>query len=67
MDDMEELKPTVFASVPRLYNRIHDRILATVRASGGIREYLFNVAFNAKKRALDQGIGTAWPLLLIFH
>lgn len=25
MDDMETLKPTVFASVPRLYNRIYDK------------------------------------------
>lgn len=25
MDDMQELKPTLFASVPRLYNRIYDR------------------------------------------
>jgi len=34
MEDLEELRPTVFASVPRLYNRIYDRILGTVKASG---------------------------------
>ncbi|KAJ7515816.1 hypothetical protein O6H91_22G028900 [Diphasiastrum complanatum] len=55
MDDMEALKPTIFVSVPRLYNRIYDRILSTVRASGGLRERLFNVAYNAKKKALDRG------------
>eukprot|EP00850_Spirogloea_muscicola_P009547 SM000054S18033 [mRNA] locus=s54:25048:31844:+ [translate_table: standard] len=55
MDDLEVLKPTFFASVPRLYNRIYDRILATVKSSGGLKEYLFNVAYNAKKSALEKG------------
>eukprot|EP00271_Cylindrocystis_brebissonii_P017344 TRINITY_DN4485_c0_g1_i1.p1 TRINITY_DN4485_c0_g1~~TRINITY_DN4485_c0_g1_i1.p1 ORF type:complete len:707 (-),score=147.37 TRINITY_DN4485_c0_g1_i1:806-2926(-) len=55
MEDLEELKPTIFSSVPRLYNRIYDKILATVKASGGLREYLFNVAFNAKRTAMEKG------------
>lgn len=55
MDDLDALKPTIFASVPRLYNRIYDRIIATVKSSGGLREYLFNVAYNAKKHALEKG------------
>lgn len=55
MEDLEELRPTVFASVPRLYNRIYDRILGTVKASGGIREYIFNVAYQSKKSALERG------------
>lgn len=55
MDDLEVLRPTVFASVPRLYNRIYDRILGTVRATGGIREYLFNTAYSAKKSAMEKG------------
>eukprot|EP00897_Mesotaenium_endlicherianum_P000111 jgi/Mesen1/100/ME1119229C07561 len=55
MEDLEVLRPTIFASVPRLYNRIYDRILATVAASGGIRQYLFTVAYNAKKQALLKG------------
>ena len=25
MEDMEALKPTIFTSVPRLYNRIYDK------------------------------------------
>lgn len=55
MDDLEVLRPTIFASVPRLYNRIYDRILAAVKGSGGIKEYLFNVAYGAKKAALEKG------------
>lgn len=31
LDDMQALKPTLFASVPRLYNRIYDKIMAGVK------------------------------------
>jgi long-chain acyl-CoA synthetase len=66
MDDMETLKPTVFASVPRLYNRIYDKITGTVKASGGLKEKLFNVAYNAKKRALEKGTSASpiWDRLV---
>jgi long-chain acyl-CoA synthetase len=30
LEDVEALRPTAFASVPRLYNRIYDRVLAQV-------------------------------------
>ncbi|KAI4368336.1 hypothetical protein MLD38_016904 [Melastoma candidum] len=55
MDDMATLRPTVFASVPRLYNRIYSGIINAVKASGGLRERLFNAAYNAKKQALLNG------------
>ncbi|KAJ4833764.1 Long chain acyl-CoA synthetase 6, peroxisomal [Turnera subulata] len=55
MDDMAALRPTIFCSVPRLYNRIYDGITNAVKASGGLRERLFNAAYNAKKQALQNG------------
>ncbi|GLJ14196.1 hypothetical protein SUGI_0227800 [Cryptomeria japonica] len=55
MDDLAVLRPTVFASVPRLYNKIYSGILNSVRMSGSIKERLFNVAFNAKKQAIMKG------------
>ncbi|RWR95381.1 AMP-dependent synthetase/ligase [Cinnamomum micranthum f. kanehirae] len=55
MDDMAALRPTLFCSVPRLYNRIYDGITNAVKASGGLRERLFNAAFNAKKQAIMKG------------
>lgn len=55
MDDMAALRPTLFCSVPRLYNRIYDGITNAVKASGGLRERLFNAAFNAKKQAVMKG------------
>ncbi|KAL8188628.1 hypothetical protein R6Q57_029648 [Mikania cordata] len=55
LDDMALLKPTVFCSVPRLYNRVYDGIINAVKTSGGLREKLFNAAYNAKRQALLKG------------
>ncbi|KAI8642080.1 hypothetical protein BD408DRAFT_417045 [Parasitella parasitica] len=56
MDDIYELKPTIFVSVPRLFNRIYDNVLAGVNAKGGLSKYLFNVAYNAKKANLNNSV-----------
>ncbi|XP_045787651.1 long chain acyl-CoA synthetase 6, peroxisomal isoform X1 [Trifolium pratense] len=55
MDDLAALRPTVFCSVPRLYNRIYAGIINAVKTSGGLKEKLFNVAYNAKRQALLHG------------
>ncbi|KAL6188752.1 hypothetical protein ACLB2K_040143 [Fragaria x ananassa] len=55
MDDMAALRPTIFCSVPRLYNRIYAGITNAVKTSGVLRERLFNAAYNAKKKALLSG------------
>ncbi|KAF5786349.1 putative long-chain-fatty-acid--CoA ligase [Helianthus annuus] len=55
LDDMALLKPTIFCSVPRLYNRVYDGIMNAVKSSGGLREKLFNAAYNAKRQALIKG------------
>ncbi|KAJ4771909.1 Long-chain acyl-CoA synthetase 6 [Rhynchospora pubera] len=55
MDDLAVLRPTVFASVPRLYNKIYAGIINAVKQSGGLKEKLFNAAFNSKRRALLNG------------
>lgn len=66
MDDLGELKPTVFASVPRLYNRIYDKILAGVKQKGGLAQTLFNMAFSSKKYYLKEGYlnHTIWDALV---
>jgi long-chain acyl-CoA synthetase len=61
LDDVCELKPTVFASVPRLYNRIFDKIQAGVKAKGGVAAKLFYTALSAKKAYLKKGY-VAHPL-----
>ncbi|KAE8679293.1 Long chain acyl-CoA synthetase 7, peroxisomal [Hibiscus syriacus] len=52
MDDLAALRPTIFCSVPRLFNRIYVGITNTVKASGTLKERLFTVAYNSKKQAI---------------
>jgi len=35
LEDIQELRPTIFSSVPRLWNRIYDKVMAQVRAARG--------------------------------
>lgn len=55
MDDLLALRPTIFCSVPRLYNRIYAGITNAVKASGALKERLFNAAYNSKKQAIMNG------------
>ncbi|KDP23513.1 hypothetical protein JCGZ_23346 [Jatropha curcas] len=55
MDDLAALRPTIFSSVPRLYNRIYDGITNAVKNSGVLKERLFRAAYNSKKQAIMSG------------
>lgn len=55
LEDMAVLKPTIFCSVPRLYNRIYAGVLNGVRSSGVLRERLFDAAYKAKKQSIYTG------------
>ncbi|XP_042054102.1 long chain acyl-CoA synthetase 6, peroxisomal-like isoform X1 [Salvia splendens] len=55
MDDLAALRPTIFSSVPRLYNRIYAGITNAVKSSGVLKERLFNAAYNSKRQAVMNG------------
>ncbi|TMW67703.1 hypothetical protein Poli38472_011323 [Pythium oligandrum] len=55
MDDIAELKPTIFVSVPRLFNRVYDKITQGVAVAGGLKKLLFDQAYAAKKAAIADG------------
>lgn len=55
LEDVEVLAPTVFSSVPRLYNRIYDKVLAQVQSAGPVSRQLFWMAYNSKKAAIEGG------------
>ncbi|KAJ3277049.1 Long chain acyl-CoA synthetase 7 peroxisomal [Terramyces sp. JEL0728] len=55
LDDVAELKPTIFASVPRLYNKIYDKVQAGIKEKGGLAEKLYHYAFNSKLEGLKHG------------
>jgi long-chain acyl-CoA synthetase len=61
MEDLEILRPSIFPSVPELYKRIYDKVLAGVKAKGGgIVEKLFNAAYEAKKKGIKRGNTSHW-------
>ncbi|ORM40371.1 Long-chain-fatty-acid--CoA ligase 1 [Babesia sp. Xinjiang] len=53
LDDVQEMKPTFFLGVPRLFQRIHDRVMAGVLAKSAIVRGLFNMGLTAKINRLD--------------
>lgn len=68
LEDLALLRPTVFPTVPRLLNRIYDKIQQML-ASKPLRRMIFNYAVNKKLELLRQGIvsnNTIWDKLL-FH
>ncbi|KAF7666250.1 hypothetical protein LDENG_00112830 [Lucifuga dentata] len=65
MDDMKTLRPTVFPVVPRLLNRMFDRIFS--QASTPMKRWLLNFAFRRKKAELRSGVvrqDSVWDKLI---
>jgi long-chain acyl-CoA synthetase len=65
-DDMKALKPTVTPAVPRLLNRIYDKVQAEVNASC-VKKMLFNMAMSAKESEIKRGVlrsNSFWDMLV---
>lgn len=54
-DDMVTLKPTVTPVVPRLFNRIYDKVMAMTSGSV-VKRNLLKIALASKERELKKGI-----------
>jgi long-chain acyl-CoA synthetase len=54
LEDIQELRPTIFCSVPRLYNRIYEKIMAGVEAKPAPLKALFKAALERKKSNLAE-------------
>mmetsp|Transcript_1900 Transcript_1900/g.4273 ORF Transcript_1900/g.4273 Transcript_1900/m.4273 type:complete len:683 (+) Transcript_1900:70-2118(+) len=55
LEDLQALRPTIFPSVPRLLNRIHDKLRAGVEEAGGLKKAMFDRGYAAKKAGLASG------------
>ncbi|XP_024021346.1 long chain acyl-CoA synthetase 2 isoform X2 [Morus notabilis] len=71
MDDIQELKPTIFCGVPRVYDRIYSGIASKISAGGTLKKMLFQYAYNYKLANLEKGLpqDKAAPLMdkLVFE
>jgi len=58
--DCTELRPTIFPSVPRLYNRIYGTIKAKFDEAAGCKAWLIKKAVESKMASLDGEGGVAY-------
>eukprot|EP00117_Sycon_ciliatum_P022679 scpid39032/ scgid0725/ Long-chain-fatty-acid--CoA ligase 5; Long-chain acyl-CoA synthetase 5 len=56
MEDLGELKPTLFPSVPRLLNRVYDKVMDGVAMSSPIKRAIFNLAMSRKRSEVSRGV-----------
>ncbi|XP_071952415.1 long-chain-fatty-acid--CoA ligase 1-like isoform X2 [Antedon mediterranea] len=66
-DDIQALKPNSFPAVPRVLNRIYDRVIGQVSSSGWLKRTLFNMALNSKRKAMERGeirFDTIWDKIV---
>lgn len=55
MEDLAAIRPTVFPSVPRLFNKIYDKVTQGIEREGGAKKLMFDNGFDAKKYWLSRG------------
>ena len=67
LEDVAEARPTIFPAVPRLLNRVHDKIWQTINEAPAHRQMLFKLALRKKQNLLRQGVlrnDTFWDRLV---
>ncbi|GAQ82914.1 Long-Chain Acyl-CoA Synthetase [Klebsormidium nitens] len=55
LDDMAALKPTILAGVPRVFNRVHDKVLSKLASGGKVKKALFQAAMAETSRVRAAG------------
>lgn len=55
IEDVQTLKPNMFIGVPRVFNRVYDKVMGELNQSGFLKQMIFNYAFSSKKAALSNG------------
>jgi long-chain acyl-CoA synthetase len=56
VDDMKELKPTIFCTVPRLLNRIYSKINDGIERASPLKKTIFKWAYTNKQKEIERGI-----------
>ncbi|TVU12478.1 hypothetical protein EJB05_46128, partial [Eragrostis curvula] len=56
VDDIAELRPTIFCAVPRVLDRIYSGLTAKISSGGILKKTLFNLAYKLKLDSMRKGI-----------
>uniref|UniRef100_A0A1D1YXD9 Long-chain-fatty-acid--CoA ligase n=1 Tax=Anthurium amnicola TaxID=1678845 RepID=A0A1D1YXD9_9ARAE len=56
MEDIQELKPTLFCGVPRIYDRIYTSVNEKLSSAGTFTKKLFQYAYDYKLKNLKKGL-----------
>lgn len=56
LEDIGELKPTIFCAVPRVLDRVYAGLTQKISAGGFLKKTLFNVAFSLKNYRMQKGL-----------
>eukprot|EP00917_Polyrhabdina_sp_WS-2016_P013934 GHVP01030411.1.p1 GENE.GHVP01030411.1~~GHVP01030411.1.p1 ORF type:complete len:677 (-),score=94.08 GHVP01030411.1:648-2678(-) len=67
LNDIQVLNPVLMISVPRLFNRISDRVMAGVRQKSSVAQFLFHSGLNTKINGLRKSgstVHTFWDMLV---
>ncbi|RBP53142.1 AMP-dependent synthetase/ligase [Arenicella xantha] len=67
-DDLREIKPTVMISVPRIFERVHNKIYAGLAEQSSFKRWLFQAAVRVgwARFQTQQGI-RSWSLSQLLH
>ncbi len=67
-DDLQHIRPTALISVPRIFERIHDKLQMQLRKDSAVRRRLFNLAAEVGWRRFEvqQGRARPGPSLLLW-
>jgi len=61
IDDIQTLRPTILVGVPRVFNRIYDKINAQLSSSSFLKKNLFQYGYNSKITNLKETGNDASP------
>lgn len=67
MDDFRDFRPNVLTMVPRLLNKLHDKVMTTTQERGFFATCLMNMGIRSKIAQIDQGDfsqNTIWDRLI---
>lgn len=58
LDNLQEVRPTLLFSVPRIFNRVYDSVNKTIAEGSALKKFLFNQTIETAKRRRDlQSLG----------